>query len=192
MDDTLEKIFGGVARVKIMRLFLFNPEASFLMSEIVTRSKVDAGRARREVSFLLNVGLLKKNARGGKPTWHLNEKFPYLVEFQRLLLQTSLINTQNGIIKKLSRIGRLKLVVLSGLFKDQQESRLDILVVADGAKKGVTESTMASIEAEMGKEIRYAVLDTTDFKYRLGVGDRLIRDVIDYPHEVMIDKVGFK
>lgn len=188
--DYLEKIFGGAPRVKLMRLFLFNETTAFLPSEVFTRAKVEANRARKELNFLLKVGLIKKATRSnGKIVWMTNDKFPYLVEFQRLLLQTSLITPQS-IIKKLSKIGKLKLVVLSGLFKEQAESRLDILIVADDAKKASTDSIMSNIEAEVGKEIRFAVLNSTDLKYRLGVGDRLVRDVLDYPHEVVLDKLN--
>ncbi|MEI6042209.1 MAG: hypothetical protein WCQ00_01425 [bacterium] len=188
--DYLEKIFGGAPRVKLMRLFLFNETTAFLPTEIFARTKVEATRARKELTFLLKVGLVKKiNRSNGKVVWSINEKFPYLVEFQRLLLQTSLITPQS-ILKKLSKIGKLKLVVLSGLFKEQTDSRLDILIVADNAKKGSTESIMSNIEAEVGKEIRFAVLNSVDLKYRLGVGDRLVRDVLDYPHEVVLDKLN--
>ncbi|MCC2630730.1 MAG: hypothetical protein K0S38_539, partial [Candidatus Paceibacter sp.] len=34
MIETLEKIFGSAAKVKIMRLFLFNPVTVFDMDEI--------------------------------------------------------------------------------------------------------------------------------------------------------------
>ncbi|HEY1037293.1 MAG TPA: hypothetical protein VGE62_01800 [Candidatus Paceibacterota bacterium] len=188
--DTLEKIFGGAARVKLMRLFLFNSTLYFFTDDVMDRSKLDSARARRELSFLWKVGLIKKSTRNGtKTVWYLNDNFPYLSEFQRLLLQTSLVHKQ-PIIKKLSKIGRLKLVVFSGIFKEQWEARLDILIVAEGSKKSTADSVMANIEAELGKEIRFAVLDTEDFKYRLGVGDRLIRDVIDYPHEVVLDRIG--
>ena len=188
--DYLEKIFGGAPRVKLMRLFLFNETTAFLPNEVFARAKIEASRARKELNFLLKVGLIKKATRSnGKVVWTINEKFPYLVEFQRLLLQTSLITPQS-IIKKLSKIGKLKLVVLSGLFKEQTESRLDILIVADNAKKASTDSIMSNIEAEVGKEIRFAVLNSTDLKYRLGVGDRLVRDVLDYPHEVVLDKLN--
>lgn len=188
--DYLEKIFGGAPRVKLMRLFLFNETTAFLPNEVFARTKIEATRARKELAFLLKAGMVKKATRSnGKIVWSINEKFPYLVEFQRLLLQTSLITPQS-IIKKLSKIGKLKLVVLSGLFKEQADSRLDILIVADNAKKASTDSIMSNIEAEVGKEIRFAVLNSTDLKYRLGVGDRLVRDVLDYPHEVVLDKLN--
>lgn len=189
--DTLEKIFGGAHRVKLMRLFLFNPTLYFETVDVVDRSKIDSTRVRRELTFLSKVDLIKKSTRGSKTVWYLNDKFQYLQEFQRLLLETSLKNTK-PILKKLSKIGRLKFIVFSGIFKEVQEGRLDILVVAEGAKKSTADTVMASIEADIGKEIRFAVLNSEDFKYRLGVGDRLIRDVLDYPHEVVLDRLGIK
>ena len=188
--ETLEKLFGGTGRVKLMRLFLFNPAENLTAKEISSRAKIDSGRARKELNFLRNVGLIKRSARrGSRPVWHLNEKFPYLSEIQKLMLQSSLVSPAS-IIKKLSKIGRLKALVLAGLFKEQWEDRLDMLVIADGLKKGKIDSLMRTLEAEIGKEIRYAVLDTADFKYRLGIGDKLIRDVLDYPHDIVLDKTN--
>jgi hypothetical protein len=188
--DALEKIFGGTARVKLMRLFMFNSSLYFETADVAARSKVDSSRVRKELNFLASVGMIKKSTRGGNKTvWYLNDNFPYLVEFQRLLLQTSLINTRHH-VKKMAKIGKLKLVIFSGLFKEQNDATLDILIVAEGARKSTTDTVMSSIEAEIGKEIRYAVLDSNDFKYRLGVGDKLIRDVLDYPHEVVLDRLS--
>ncbi len=188
--ETLEKLFGGAARVKIMRLFLFNPSSTFSTAEITERSKVNSAKVQKEAAFLSSFGMVRKTTKSnGRSSWHLNEKFPYLIELQRLLIQTSLVN-QQSIIRKLSKLGRLRVVVLAGLFKEQWEGRLDMLVVADGIKKGKVEALMKLMEAEIGKEIRYAVLDTPDFKYRLGIGDKLIRDIVDYPHDIIFDKLG--
>jgi hypothetical protein len=46
------------------------------------------------------------------------------------------------------------------------------------------------MESEIGKELRFSSLNTEDFKYRHGVCDRLIRDVLDYQHEVVVDRIG--
>ncbi len=187
--DTLEKIFGGANRVKLMRLFLFNSALYFETADIAERSKIDSSKTRSELNFLAKADLIKKSKRGSKTVWYLNDKFPYLIEFQRLLLETSLKNSK-PILKKLAKIGKLKFIAFSGIFKDLQDSRIDILIVAEGSRKSTSDSVMASIEADIGKEIRFAVLNSEDFKYRLGVGDRLIRDVLDYPHEIVLDKLG--
>jgi hypothetical protein len=52
------------------------------------------------------------------------------------------------------------------------------------------DNIIKSIEAEMGHEIRYAVFETKEFTYRLGMFDKLIRDILDYPHEKIINRLN--
>jgi hypothetical protein len=47
-----------------------------------------------------------------------------------------------------------------------------------------------SLEAEIGKEIRYALLSSENFYYRLNMNDKLVRDVIDYPHSIVLDRLN--
>lgn len=187
--EILEKIFGGAPRVKLMRLFLFNPSATFIVDEIASRSKIQAARVRKELIFLQHMHMVRSRAKGSKKIWMLNANFPYLAEFQRLLIETSLITPQT-IIKKLSKLGSLKVLILAGLFKEEWDARLDMLIVVDRAKRSAVESVLSLIEAEIGREIRYAILDSTDFKYRISVGDKLVRDVLDYPHEIALDRIN--
>ena len=49
--DTLEKIFGGAHRVKLMRLFLFNPTLYFETVDVADRSKIDVSKTRAELNF---------------------------------------------------------------------------------------------------------------------------------------------
>jgi len=51
-------------------------------------------------------------------------------------------------------------------------------------------SIMSSIEALLGKELRYAAFETTDFQYRLSIYDKLIKDILDYQHEKILNKLG--
>ncbi len=190
MSDILEKLMGGNSRIKLMRLFLFNPQTSFLHLEIAERAKITSEKLKKELSFLHGARMIKKAKKaGGKNAWSLNDKFPFLVEFQRLLLETSLLN-RTELVKKISKAGRIKTLILTGLFTEIWEAQIDMLIIADGVKAGALDSAVKAIEAEVGREIRYCALDTADFKYRLGVGDRLIRDVLDYPHEIVLDRIG--
>ncbi len=190
MKHILEKLLGGSSRVKLMRLFLFNPHVSFTHQEVSARSKVSSNKLKSELAFLYSVKLIRKAKKANnKNAWLLNEKFPFLAEFQRLLLETSLLN-RTEILKKISKAGRVKVLILTGLFKEIWEGRLDMLIVAENIKTNSLDTVIKNIEAEVGREIRYCALDATDFKYRLGVGDRLIRDVLDYPHEIVLDRIG--
>ena len=57
-------------------------------------------------------------------------------------------------------------------------------------KKNTLSSVIKSIEAELGKELTYAYFETQDYQYRLSMYDKLIRDVLDYPHQVLLDKIS--
>ena len=114
------------------------------------------------------------------------EHFPALDTFIR---DTTSVRPQD-VVSKLRRAGTLRLVTLSGLFTGTIESKVDLLVVGDGLEERPLMQAVHALEAELGREIRYAFFTTPDFRYRLGVYDRLLRDVFDYPHRVLLDKIG--
>ena len=203
--NTLEKIFGGASRIKIMRLFLFNPNNVYDASDVKTRAKVKPEIVRREIAMLSGIKLLKskvfyKNVERGKGKgrkttkkkilgWTLSENFPYLIPLQNFLIHINPMR-HDEIIKKLNGVGRIKLLIISGVFIQELESRVDLLIVGDHLKKGNIDSIVRVIESEIGKELKYTTFSTVDFQYRLGMCDKLIRDILDYPHEKVIDKLG--
>jgi hypothetical protein len=78
------------------------------------------------------------------------------------------------------------MLVASGIFVQNTQSRLDLLIVGDHLKKNFIQKTVSILESELGKELSYVVFDTADFNYRVSMYDKLIRDVFDYPHERLI------
>ena len=92
-------------------------------------------------------------------------------------------------MKHLKGIGRVKLVILSGVFINAENSRADLLVVGDNLKKRKLAKFLKNLEADVGKEIDYVVLETEDFKYRYDMFDRFLRDVLEKPHEKLINKL---
>ena len=49
---------------------------------------------------------------------------------------------------------------------------------------------MRTFESEIGRELRYAMLAASDFGYRLNMNDKLVRDVMDYPHRIVFDRLN--
>jgi DNA-binding transcriptional MerR regulator len=189
MEDVLGKLLGSPARVKFLRLFLFNPGAVYSLSQAADRAQVSTSVARRELPFYERLGLLKARRRRGERerAWTLNTEFAYLSALQHLLLNLPVRG--RDIVRRLRNAGVIKLVILSGLFVDEYDGRLDLLVVGDKLSDAKVRSAIRSLEAELGKELRYAALPTEEFLYRLGVYDKLVRDVIDYPHTVVLDRL---
>ena len=86
-------------------------------------------------------------------------------------------------------MGQIRLVILSGLFVDEYDGRVDWLIVVDKLNDARLKTVIRALEAEIGKELKYVALTSEEFKYRLGIYDKLVRDVIDYPHTVALDRL---
>lgn len=183
--NSVAHIFGGEAKVKIMRLFIFNPALVLTPKEVALRTKARVVTVRRELRVLSKAGLIKKRGKG----LTLNSSYRYLSAIENFLIDASPI-TDREIVKKISQSGNIKLILIAGVFLHDRDSRIDILVVGDHLKNARLLSAISSIEAELGKELRYAVFETADFQYRLGIYDKLIRDVLDYRHEKILNKLG--
>lgn len=191
MTDPLIKLFGSHARLKLLRLFLFNPLVAFTAAEAAERSRADTTAVRRELLNLKQSGLLKK-ARTKVTRYELNDKFPYLGALKGLILNTE--RRGESIPERLRSAGTIKLVILSGVFVGDVEGDLDMLVVGDRVREPVLREKIKSVEAELGRELRYALLATPDFLYRLNMSDKLLRDILDYPHRIVFDRldIGLK
>ena len=189
--ETLEKLFGSAGKVKVMRLFIFNPDQFFNAKAVVLRTRLSSAQARKEITGLLKIKLIKSKGAAAKKVYYLNEAFNYLRPLRELMTHTIAVN-YDDMIKRISRTCKLKSVVLSGMFVNMTESRVDMLIIGNQFNKDMLHKTVKKIESELGKELSYAILETEDFHYRRGVGDRLIRDVLEYPHEVAFDRIGLK
>lgn len=208
--ETLSALFGSEARVKLMRLFLFNPDEPFFPKEVAARSRCSARAAEKELRLLLSAGLLRKrhavkevgageaerpgHQKAGKrrgAAFFLNDKFRYLEHLKSLLIVSS-VSADASLAVRFAKAGRLKAVVACGVFVGDWDARVDLLIVGDGLNMGKIEAEISKIEAELGKEIAYSAFETADFQYRLGMRDRLVRDILDSPHTVLVDRIGFE
>ncbi|MEX2013388.1 MAG: hypothetical protein WD897_00535 [Parcubacteria group bacterium] len=183
--QSVSHIFGGEAKVKIIRLLVFNPSLAFSSAEVALRAKVSPGIARRELGILAKEGLIKRRAKG----YILDSSYLYLPAIKNFLTDATPI-TNKELIKRISRAGNIKLILISGVFLHDPDARVDILVAGDYLKQSKLLSVMSAIEAELGKELRYAAFDTVDFRYRLSIYDKLIKDILDYQHEKILNKLG--
>jgi hypothetical protein len=182
---SVSHIFGGEAKVKIMRLFIFNPGTIFTPTDVALRTKEKPSTARKEAHILVKAGLIKRRAKG----FTLNPSYLYLPAIEDFLIDATPLS-EKEIIKKVSRAGNIKFILISGVFLHDKDSRVDILVVGDHLKQTKLISIMRSIESELGKELRYAAFETTDFQYRLSIYDKLIRDILDSRHEKILNKLA--
>lgn len=202
--NILEKLFNSAARVKIMKLFLFSNETLFDKNEIIEKTKITLKDATKEIKLLTEVDLIKtkkitktfetkdnKTTKRKTQVYYLNPNFALLKHLRELLINNEPLGHAD-ISKRISRTGKVKLIVVAGVFLHLDDSRVDLLIVGDEMKKRSLDTTIKTMESEVGKELRFSCLSSEDFKYRHSVCDRLIRDILDYKHEIVLDKLGLQ
>jgi len=199
--EILNKLFGSSEKVRMMRLFILNPAAQFSVNEVIDRTQTAEKEVHIELALLEKISLIKRRTVSRKENpealrtkktqvWGLDSKFIYLDELKNFLINANLIKNSE-LIKRLGRLGKIRLIVIAGVFLNQlDESKLDLLVVGDGIRRASFENIVKSLEAELGKELKYAFFGNDDFAYRLNMYDKLVRDLLDYPHQVVLDRIG--
>ncbi len=199
--DILGKLFSSVPLVKVMRLFLMNPETGFETKEVAARAQIKESSARTELNLLKSAGMLKKKnfvkeveVKNKKGTsfvkrrvegWTLDPEFKYIDPLQSLLIGSDRID-RNDLIKRLKPAGRIKLLVIAGVFIRDPESRADMLIVGDNLKMKTLGNIVKTMESEIGKELKYAVFTSEEFKYRANMYDKLVCDIFEFDHEELI------
>jgi hypothetical protein len=200
--DILGNLFSSDPLVKIMRLFLMNQEESFTLSEISNRTLSKDVSVKRELEILEQVGFVRqknvvreipgkdKGVRKVKTlAWEIDKTFHYLEPLYSLLIEYDTLK-QNDVVARFRPAGKIKLLVVSGVFIKDPEARADLLVVGDNLNRKKIENTVKFFESQLGKELQYAVFDTEEFMYRRDMYDKLLCDIFDGNHEVLISSSG--
>jgi hypothetical protein len=167
----------------------------FALPEVGKRAKLSTAVAAREIAKLIEIGIVRKIDGEGKNAqerkvrtrYAFNERFRHANSLSTFIHEIS-PERFDEVEKSLKGVGRLTAIVLSGIFIGDVRRPLDVLLVSDTINERRLETVMKSFEAGYGREIRYAVFSTPEFRYRLTIQDKLLRNTLDYPHRVLLNK----
>ena len=83
-------------------------------------------------------------------------------------------------------------LAVAGVFVREFEQQLDVLITMKKISQAKVETAIRTLEAEIGIEIRFAIMTSDDLLYRVGMNDKLARDIFDYKHQILVDKIGIR
>ena len=191
----LDNLLGSRVRVKLLKLLYRQHPAALPMSELAVRVQEPSFIVRREVLLLQDIKLIRKvrSAKAGQDRYGLNKEFDFSVELRDLILKPSPVETDR-LIKRINALGRVKLAVVAGIFVSQPddttyETPADLFIVGDDIDRGKLTKFLKSLEADMGTEIRFGVMEKDEFKYRYEMFDRFLRVLLEGPHRKIINKL---
>ena len=188
----IDSLFGSKTRVKLLHLFLNNPEKSFYVREITRMIDEQINSVRRELANMVSVGIVQQDAIDNKLYYSVNEDYPYIKPLAAIFSDK---NTEGGAgaaggvswKDSLGRMRGLRLAIISGKLVVGASSAVDLLLVGDDMSAVTIKNLVKKIEKDRKIEINYAVISYDDFYYRMSVKDRFIMDIIRNKHSVLVD-----
>lgn len=188
----IDSLFGSKTRVKLLYLFLNNPEKSFYVREITRMIDEQINSVRRELANMVSVGIVQQDAIDNKLYYSVNDDYPYVKPLAAIFSDK---NTEGGAgaaggvswKDSLGRMRGLKLAIISGKLVVGSNSAVDLLLVGDDMSAVTIKNLVKKIEKDRKIEINYAVISYDDFYYRMSVKDRFIMDIVRNKHSVLVD-----
>lgn len=199
MLKDIEKLFGSSARVRLMRYFLSHKDDVIAVETLPSITKVGSAAINKELTLLKKLNFLQemvleefyegKKKPKVKKAVRLNKEFSYNDTLATVLLDFRFIDKKE-IVENFKVHGKIKLLVLGGIFKRDEKSKLDLLIVGDSVDKVGIEKAVKNIEAEMGTELTFSVFETDEFRYRMDMYDRFLKDFLKSDVDVLVEKIS--
>lgn len=183
-----DSLFGSKARSRLIRFFLLNPGAEFSTVEVSEKTLVARPEASRELLRLSKMKMVIEHTRKGKKTFSVNEDFPFYTELKSLVSKLN-VHAQSQVFRKLKIVGEVKLILISGLFLNYPKSKVDMILVVNNVNRTKLKHAIAHLEAEVGKEIRFVLMNMEELQYRLNMLDRFFIEFLEAPYEEVANKV---
>ena len=185
---TLDALFDSPIKVKLLKLFLHNPDGDFESKAVAKKLGLKSAQVNKNISNLAEIKFLNCKNSKCKKTFRVNRDFEFYNELKELVTKASPASKEK-MLKSFKSLGKIKLALLAGVFINSDTSRADLLIVGDNIKPAKFNNFIKKLEAEVGKEISYALMTTKEFHYRYDMYDRFIRDLLDFKHEKLINKL---
>jgi len=182
----LEALISSNTRVKLLTLFLLNPESEYYIREIVRMCGENYNAVRRELANLESFGLITGQKKGNQQYYTVNRDFFLYDDLQKIVLKTEGIAK---IIKEdLARLRDIECMFIYGSFAQGTagaKSDIDLFIVGD-IDENLLLPRVHTSERVINREINYTLMRSNELKKRKRAGDPFVRNVMKEPKIMII------
>ncbi len=173
-----EDLITSKSRIKLLHVFLENPNEMYHVRELVRRTHDEINAVRRELSHLEKKGILIREPRANRVYYSLSKNYPYYFDLLKLAAKT--IGLGAGIISNRAKIGKIKYAALSGKFVRRLEKTpedVDMLIVGTIVLPELA-LLVRDEEKRLNQEINYTVMTEEEFDFRKKRRDSFILSIL--------------
>jgi DNA-binding transcriptional ArsR family regulator len=169
----LKRIFTSNTRIKLLTLFILNEDEEFYIREITRKLDEQINSIRRELDNLKKAGFLKSKLKNRKKFYVINKSFYIYPELKGIIKKS--LSEESDISKELEKYGKIKLLVLSGVFIEKETESVDMLIVGQIDRTKLTH--YLNNELSTPRPVKFAIISEEDFRYRINLNDKFIKDL---------------
>lgn len=176
----LKRLFTSNARVKLLNLFMANPDDEFFIRELTRKLDEQINSVRRELTNLKKIGLLRSRLRNRKKYYLIDKNFFLFNDLKSIITKCG--SEKEGISKKIAKLGNIDFLALSGVFVGKQ-SQADILIVGE-----IDSGALADLldrEMEASDPVRFTIMKKDDFLYRLKCHDKFVTEMVSDKNNII-------
>lgn len=182
----LEDLIVSRVRQKLLVIFYSDPPNMHHVRDLVRLAGEEINAVRRELANLETAGLLKKENRGNRVYYWLNNHYPLYKELIAIIAKESGLGEK--IIKNRNRLGRITFAMLSGKYvrkMSTDKDEVDLLLVGDLVMPEVS-LLVKTEEEKVGKEINYTVMTDEEYIFRKERRDPFLLEILTHSRVMVI------
>lgn len=190
----IDALFGSKTRVKLLHLFLNNPNRAFYVREITRKIDEQINSVRRELANMLSIGIIKSENSNNRLYYEINQEYTHYKPLREIFADSASggndtveakVDT-NDWAKRLKPLGDVRVLLFSGSLVKGSTSDVDVLIAGD-VNKTQTKKFIKELEEEENRSLNFAVMSYQDFYYRLSIRDRFVISITSGKYTVICD-----
>jgi predicted transcriptional regulator len=189
----IDALFGSKTRVKLLHLFLNNPNRAFYVREITRKIDEQINSVRRELANMLSIGIIKSDSSNNRLYYEINQDYTHYKPLRDIFVDSKLESEAAEAVvehsdwqKRLKPLGDVRLALFSGSLVRGSSSEVDILL-AGNINKTQAKKFTKELEEEEGRSLNYTVMSYEDFYYRLSIKDKFVTEFVNGKYTVLVD-----
>lgn len=181
----LEMLIPSQTRVKLLTLFLLNPERSYYIREIERMTGEHYAAIHSELSNLASFELLTKERKGKQVHFSVNRDHPLYHDLQQIILKTE------GVVKILKEeihgLEGISCLFVYGSFAAGiagEKSDIDLFVVGEVDEERLIPA-LHTVEQTLQREINYTLMSPREYRERQEKKDPFVMNVLKEPRVIL-------
>ena len=186
MFQELAKLFANPLRIKLIKFFALPTETHFSAVKIASALGISRASIQSELRALAKLDILTTHRERTGVSYAWNSEYEGALRIQNFIIDAT--TPSDPLVFKVFKPLAPYLLVAAGALADETRGTIDLLVVTKRTHDPRIAKAVKKLETITAVPIRYAVLEVGEYLTRREGFDRMLRDIFDFRHRVIIGR----